>query len=74
MNNEKETDRKDLLMKRKGKTRCLRRHKKNAKRNLLKRYKKVQLSQRNIYTWSGLKRRGDFGNECTTTKGKTGQI
>ena len=55
MNNLERTDRKYLILRRKGEARYLRGQKKNSKRNLLERYKKVQFSQRNIDTWSGMK-------------------
>ena len=57
MNNLEETDRKDLIMKRKGEARHLRRtQEKIAKRNLLEQYKKVQLSLSKYKYLDGRKR------------------
>ena len=50
MNYLKETDRKNLILRRKGDARYLRGQKKIAKRNLLER------PQRSIDTWNGLKK------------------
>ena len=47
MNNLEETDRKDLILRRKGKARNGTQEK-IAKRNLLKRYKKIQFSSKEI--------------------------
>ena len=72
MNNLEETDRKDVILRRKIEARNLKREK-NAERNLLERYKKVQFSQKKCryLEWTiG----GDNDKKCTSTEGKTGQI
>ena len=45
MNNLEETNRKDLILRRKGEARNLRGHEKTAKRNLFERYKKGVFSK-----------------------------
>ena len=50
MNNLEETDRKDLILRKKGMTRNLRRHKNNCK------MKFACTIQRSIDTWNGLKK------------------
>ena len=70
-NNLEETDRKDLILRRKGEARNLRTQ--EIKRNLLERYKKVQFSPKKYRYLEWTERRGDNGKECTKTEGKTGQ-
>ena len=64
------TDRKNLISGRKGETAYLRQknctHKTHTK-------KKIQLSPQK-YRYLEWNERGDNGKECTTTKGKIGQI
>ena len=56
MNNLEETDRKDLILRRKGETRKLNGHKKNCKKGIcLNDTKKYSFPQRYIDTWNGLK-------------------
>ena len=69
-NNLQETDREDLILRRKEEARNLGGHKKTAKRNLFEQYKKAQFSPKHRYMeWN--KRRVE---KCTSTEGKTGQI
>ena len=56
MNNLEETDRKDLILRRKGEARNLRGHKKKLQKGIcLNNTKKYSFLQRNIDTWKGLK-------------------
>ena len=74
MNNHEETDRKDLILRRKGEAGNLRGHKKILYEEIcLKDAKKYSFSQRSIYLeWTeGI---GDNDKECTPTEGKTRQI
>ena len=70
MNNLEETDRKDLILRRKGEAGNLKGQKKLVKRICLN-DKKVQFSLKKYgyLQWTG--RRSDNGKECTSTKGKT---
>ena len=75
MKNLEETDRKDLILRRKGEVRSLREHKKkNTKKNLLKRYKKVKFSPKKYRYLELTERRDDNGKKCTSTEGQTGQL
>ena len=74
MSNLEETDRKYLILRRKGEARNLRGQEKIAKRNLLELYKKVQFSRKKYRYLEWTEGRGDNGKECTSTEGKTEQI
>ena len=57
MNNLEETDRIDLILRRKGKVRNLRGHKKKLQKGIcLNDTKKYSFPQRSIDTWNGLKK------------------
>ena len=72
MNNLEETDRKYLILRRKG---YLRREEKVAKRNLLERHKKVKFFPEKYSRYlEWIERSSDNGKECTATDGKTGPI
>ena len=77
INNLEETDRKDLIFRRKGEARNLRGNKKKLQKGIcLNDTKKYSFPQRSTDTsyleWT--ERRGDNGKGCTPTEGKTGQI
>ena len=78
MNNLEETNRKDLILRRKGEAKNLKGHtkkkKKIAKRNLLELYKKVQFSPKKYRYLEWTEGRGDNGKTCISTEGKMGQI
>ena len=74
MNNLEETDKKDLILRRKGKARNFRGQEKITKKNLFEGYKKYSFPQRTIDTWNGMKEQVIMAKKCTSTKGKTGQI
>ena len=74
MNNMVKTDRKNLILRRKGEARNLRTQEKIAKRNLLEQYKKVQLSPKKYKYLEWTEGRGDNAKEYTTIKGKTEQM
>ena len=67
MYNLEETDRKDIILRRKRKDRNLRGQEKMQK-SLFERYKKV------VFPKEWTKGRGDNGKECTSTERKTGQL
>ena len=73
MNNLEETDRKNLILRRKGEARNMRDHKKQLQKGIcLNNTKKVQFSPRKYryLEWTG--GRGYNGKKCTSTEGKTG--
>ena len=75
MNNLEETDRKDLILRRKGEHKNLRGHKKILHKGIcLKDTKKVQFSPKKYKYLEWNKGRGDNGKKCTSTEGKTRQI
>ena len=66
MNNLQETDRKDLILRRKVEARYLRTQEKIAKRNLFERYKKLFFPKKYRYLeWT---KGRDNGKECTSTE------
>ena len=74
MNNLKETDRRDLIHRRKIEARYLRRQEKIEKRNSLERYKKVQYSVKKYRYLKWTEGISVNAKECTSTEGKTRQI
>ena len=73
MNNLEETDRKNLILTRKGGATNLRGHKKKLQKGIcLNNTKKYSFPQRSIDNWT--EGRGDNGKECTITEVKTVQI
>ena len=68
MNNLEETDRKDLILRRKGEARNLRGHKKKLQKGIClndtKKYRYLEWTER----------RGDYGKKSSSTEGKTGQL
>ena len=66
MNNPEETNRKDLILRRKGEARNLREHKKKLQKGIcLNDTKKVQFSPKKYRYLEWTEGRGDNGNECT---------
>ena len=74
MNNLEKTDRKDLILRRKGEVRYLKGHKKKLQKGICLKDTKKQFSPKNYRYLEWTKGRGDNGKECTSTEGKTGQI
>ena len=75
MNNLEETDRKVLILRKKGEAKNLRGHKKKLQKKIcLNDTQKYSFLQRSIDTWDGLKTEVIMAKKCTSTEGKTGQI
>ena len=74
MNNLEETDRKDLILRRKGEDRNLKGHKKILHKEICLRYKKVQLSPKKYRYLEWTEGRGDNSKEYTSTEENTRQI
>ena len=70
INNLEETNRKDIILRRKGEAGNLRGQENIGKRNLLIWHKKIQFSSKKYRYLEWTKGRGDNGKEYTTTKGK----
>ena len=68
INNLEETDRKDLILRRKGEAKNLRPPVKIAKGNLLERYQKVQFSPKKSRYLEWTEGRGDKVKKCTSTE------